>query len=117
MTLEINMVTIISFCTCIVTVGGAVKILLEAKKAFQKPLDTVNEKMIYYDQCLKNDKKRLDDVEDVLSDLTQSINMLVKSNRTIMYHMEEGNHTGEIRNELKELDDWLMEGKEYKKNE
>lgn len=117
MTLEINMVTIISFCTCIVTVGGAVKILLEAKKAFQKPLDTVNEKMIYYDQCLKNDKKRLDDVEDVLSDLTQSINMLVKSNRTILYHMEEGNHTGEIRNELKELDDWLMEGKEYKKNE
>ena len=117
MTLEINMVTIISFCTCIVTVGGAVKILLEAKKAFQKPLDTVNEKLIYYDQCLKNDKKRLDDMDNVLGELTQSINMLVKSNRTILYHMEEGNHTGEIRSELKELDDWLMEGKEYKKNE
>lgn len=115
MTLEINMVTIISFCTCIVTVGGAVKILLEAKKAFQKPLDAVNEKMIYYDQCLKNDKKRLDDIDNVLSDLTQSINMLVKSNRTMLYHMEDGNHTGEIKSELQELDEWLMEGKEYKK--
>ena len=115
MTIEINMVTIISFCTCIVTVGGAVKILLEAKKAFQKPLDAVNEKMIYYDQCLKNDKKRLDDIDNVLSDLTQSINMLVKSNRTMLYHMEEGNHTGEIKIELQELDEWLMEGKEYKK--
>ena len=115
MTLEINMVTIISFCTCIVTVGGAVKILLEAKKAFQKPLDAVNEKMIYYDQCLKNDKKRLDDIDNVLTDLTQSINMLVKSNRTMLYHMEDGNHTGEIKSELQELDEWLMEGKEYKK--
>lgn len=109
------MITIISFCTCIVTVGGAVKILLEAKKAFQKPLDAVNEKMIYYDQCLKNDKKRLDDIDNVLSDLTQSINMLVKSNRTMLYHMEEGNHTGEIKSELQEIDEWLMEGKEYKK--
>lgn len=115
MTIEINMVTIISFCTCVVTVGGAVKILLEAKKAFQKPLDTVNEKLIYYDQCLKNDKKRLDDIDNVLSDLTQSINMLVKSNRTMLYHMEEGNHTGEIRSELQEIDEWLMQGKEYKK--
>lgn len=115
MTIEINMITIISFCTCIVTVGGAVKILLEAKKAFQKPLDAVNEKMIYYDQCLKNDKKRLDDIDNVLSDLTQSINMLVKSNRTMLYHMEEGNHTGEIKSELQEIDEWLMEGKEYKK--
>ena len=115
MVIELNMITIISFCTCIVTVGGAVKILLEAKKAFQKPLDAVNEKMIYYDQCLKNDKKRLDDIDNVLSDLTQSINMLVKSNRTMLYHMEEGNHTGEIKSELQEIDEWLMEGKEYKK--
>ena len=115
MTIEINMVTIISFCTCVVTVGGAVKILLEAKKAFQKPLDTVNEKLIYYDQCLKNDKTRLDDIDNVLSDLTQSINMLVKSNRTMLYHMEDGNHTGEIKSELQELDEWLMQGKEYKK--
>lgn len=115
MTIELNMVTIIAFCTCIVTVGGAVKILVEAKKAFQKPLDLVNEKLIYYDQCLKNDKKRLDDIDNVLVDLTQSINMLVKSNRTMLYHMEEGNHTGEIKSELQEIDEWLMEGKEYKK--
>ena len=111
------MVTIISFCTCVVTVGGAIKVLIEAKKAFQKPLDALNEKLVYYDQCLTTDKRRLDSMDSVLIDLTQSINMLVKSNRTMLRHMEEGNHTGEIREELKELDDWLMEGKEYKKSE
>ena len=115
MTVELNVATVIYFCTCIITVGGAVKILLEAKKALQKPLDSVNDKLVHYDQCLKNDKQRLDEMDNALGELTQSINMLVKSNRTMLYHMEDGNHTGEIRKELKELDEWLMKGKEYKR--
>ena len=115
MTIELNVATIIYFCTCIITVAGAVKILLEAKKALQKPLDDVNEKLAHYDECLDRDKKRLDDMDEVLVDLTGSINMLVKSNRTMLYHMEDGNHTGEIHKELKEIDDWLMKGKEYKR--
>ena len=115
MIIELNLAAIISICAGIITVGGAIKILFEAKKALQKPVNSINEKLIHYDQCLKNDKIRLDNVDDVLIELTQSINMLVKSNRTILYHLEDGNHTGEIRQELKELDAWLMGGKEYRK--
>ena len=114
MTIELNLATFIYICTCIITVGGAIKVLLEAKKALQKPLDQVNEKLERYDNFLNNDKKRLDKIDGVLGELTESINMLVKSNRTILYHLEDGNHTGEIKEELDELDDWLLKGKEYK---
>lgn len=115
MTITLSVVNIISICTCIVTVAGAVKVFIEIKKAFMKPLGEIDEKLKFCDDCLKRDKERLDGMDDVLGDLTQSINMLVKSNRTILYHLEEGNHSGEIKKELKELDDWLMEGKEYKR--
>lgn len=115
MTIELNVATIIYVASCISILGAAVKILAEAKKALIKPVDDINTKLVHYDQCLKNDKTRLDNMDIVLSGLTQSINMLVKSNRTILYHMEEGNHTGEIREEIKEIDAWLLNGKEYKK--
>lgn len=114
MTITLSVVNIISICTCIVTVAGAVKVFIEIKKAFMKPLNEIDAKLVHYDDCLKRDKERLDGMDSILSELTQSINMLVKSNRTMLYHMEDGNHTGEIKKELKELDDWLMEGKEYK---
>lgn len=113
-TITVNVVNIISICTCIVTVAGAIKVFIEIKKAFMKPLNEIDEKLVHYDGCLKRDKERLDNMDGILGELTQSINMLVKSNRTILYHLEDGNHTGEIKQELKELDDWLMEGKEYK---
>lgn len=114
MTITLSVVNIISICTCIVTVAGAIKVFIEIKKAFMKPLNEIDEKLVHYDGCLKRDKERLDNMDGILDELTQSINMLVKSNRTILYHLEDGNHTGEIKQELKELDDWLMEGKEYK---
>lgn len=114
MTIELSWATIIYFCTCIITVGGALKVLDEAKKALKKPLDEVNEKLVHYDQCLSNDKKRLDRIDYALEDLTHSINMLVKSNRTILYHLEDGNHSGEIKQELKDLDEWLLEKRTYR---
>lgn len=115
MTIELNLATVIYICSCIGIVGGAIKILAEAKKALQKPLDEVNKKLKQYDDFLSRDKERLDKVDEVLAELTQSINMLVRSNRTMLYHMEDGNHTGEIKKEIDELDAWLLEGKEYKK--
>ena len=114
MTIDLSWATVIYFCTCIITVGGALKVLSEAKKALKKPLEEVNKKLSHYDQCLDSDKKRLDRIDYVLEDLTTSINMLVKSNRTILYHLEDGNHSGEIKQELKDLDAWLLEKRSYK---
>ena len=78
-------------------------------------LEEVNKKLEEHDRYLSNDKAQIEKIDYTLVDLTRSINMLVKSHRTVLYHLEEGNHTGEIAKEIDELDAWLLEGKEYKK--
>lgn len=114
MTIELNVATIIYMATCIITVGGAVKILFEAKKALQKPIDEVNRKLEHYDRCLDRDKNHLDRLDDIVSENAKGISMLVDANLTMLRHMSDGNHTGELKTKIKKLEDWLYKGKEYK---
>ena len=114
MTIELNVATIIYIASCVITVGGAVKILLEAKKALQKPLDQVNDKLKHYDECLDKDKKHLDKLDLIAEENVQAINMLVDINLTALRHMSDGNHTGEINEKIKKVESWLFAGKEYK---
>ena len=46
MTITVSIVNIISICTCIVTVAGAVKVFIEIKKAFMKPLNEIDAKLL-----------------------------------------------------------------------
>ena len=115
MTITLSMATIIYVASCVTVIGGAIKILAEAKKSLQKPLAELEQKVVDHDKFLSNDKTHLDKIDYALEDLTKSFNMLVKSNRVILDHLAEGNHTGEIQSTLKEIDAWLMDGKQYKK--
>ena len=103
------MATIIYIASCIGILGAAVKILYSAKKALLKPLDDINKKLEDHDKFLANDKVRLDKIDYVLSDMTDALNMLIKSHRIVLRHLEDGNHTGEIKKETDELDNWLIE--------
>lgn len=114
MTIELNVATIIYIASCVITVGGAVKILLEAKKALQKPLDEVNKKLEHYDHCLDKDKKHLDKLDMVVEENVKAINMLVDIDLTMLRHMSDGNHTGEVNEKIKKVEGWLFAGKEYK---
>lgn len=113
MTIELNVATIIYIATCIVTVGGAVKILLEARKALQKPIDEVNRKLEHYDRCLDKDKRHLDKLDTMVVENAKAINMMVDANLTMLRHMSDGNHTGELKEKITKLEDWLYKGKEY----
>ena len=114
MTIELNIVTIVYICSCIGIVGGAIKILVEAKKALQKPLDEVNRKLEHYDECLDKDKKHLDKIDILIEELGEAVNILVSANRTTLSHLKEGNHTGEIEAQVKQMDEWLVNRKDYR---
>lgn len=114
MTIELNVATIIYIASCVITIGGAVKVLFEAKKALQKPLDEINQKFEHYDECLDKDKKHLEKIDIVIEELGESVNLLVSANRTTLAHMKDGNHTGEIDAQVKRIDQWLETRKEYK---
>lgn len=113
MTVTFNPQAIIAFCTCITVVVAALKALWEVKKALNKPLDDINKKLEDHDKFLANDKEHLEKIDYILEDLTDAINLLVKSQKTVLSHMRDGNHTGEIKERGEELDEWLMEGKRY----
>jgi len=111
MTIQLDLATVIYIASCISILGAAVKILYSAKKALLKPLDEINAKLEAHDRFLANDKSKLDKIDYVLADLTDSLNMLIKSHRTVLFHLEEGNHSGEIKKEIDELDNWLIESR------
>lgn len=107
--MTVDTATIIYVASCIGVIGAAVKILHSAKLALMKPLDDIREKLAEYDAFLENDNNRLEQIDGILADMKDSINMLIKSHRTVLYHLEEGNHSGEIRKEIEELDTWLID--------
>ena len=114
MTISLNLANVVSICTCITVIIAAIKALWEVKKMLSKPLDEINKKMDDHDKFLANDKSHMEKIDYILEDFTKAINLLVKSQKTVLSHMRDGNHSGEIQQRENELDDWLMEGKKYK---
>lgn len=114
MTIELNIVTIVSAASCIVAVGGAIKVLLEFKKAVLKPLEEVNGRLDHVDECLDKDKKHLDKIDSVIEELGEAINLLVPAVKVSLEHMADGNNTGEMKHQVKIMNDWLVERKEYR---
>lgn len=114
MTISLNLANVVSICTCITVIVAAIKALLEVKKVLNKPLDEINKKLDEHNKFLASDKDRFEKIDYVLEDFTVAINLLIKSQKTVLSHMRDGNHTGEIKERENELDEWLMEGKKYK---
>lgn len=109
--MTVDVATVIYVASCIGVIGGAIKVLHSAKVALIKPLDDINKKLEEHEKYLENDKKRLEEISSSLDDLTEAINMLIKSHLTVLDHLEEGNHTGEIKAEKKDLNDWLVDSR------
>lgn len=109
--MTLDTATIIYIASCIGVIGAAVKVLSGAKKALIKPLDEINKKLEEHEQFLSNDKDRLECIDNTLVDINDSINMLIKSHRTVLYHLEDGNHSGEIKKEIDGIDTWLIESR------
>lgn len=109
--MTLDTATIIYIASCIGVIGAAVKILVNAKKALTAPLDEINKKLMEHCQFLENDKKRLEEINDALEDLTEGVHILIKNQQTILDHLEDGNHSGEIRAGKKRLNDWLVDSR------
>lgn len=114
MTIELNIATIIYIATAIGAVGAAVKILFEAKKALTKPLDELNNKLKHHDECFDRDKKHLEKIDVAIEDLGTATNLLISSNIAMMSHTIYGNHTEDLKEEKKQMEDYLVERKDYK---
>lgn len=114
MEITVSIANILYLATAITVVAAAVKILLEAKKALTKPLDEIEEKFKSYDDKLDKDKKHLDKIDMTIEELGEAVNLMVSSHKVVLLHMKTGNNTGEIDREIKAIDEWLVQRKDYK---
>lgn len=114
MTIELNIATIIYVATAIGTVGTAVKILMEAKKALTKPLGEINDRLRLHDECLARDKRHLEKIDVAIEELGTATNLLISSNIAQMSHTIYGNHTEDLKEQKKQMEDWLVQRKDYK---
>lgn len=114
MTINLSVATIIFVASSITIVGGAVKILFEAKKALTKPISEIESRLERHDKCLDRDHHHLQKIDDLIGELGEAVNLLVSADAVMLDHMKTGNCTGEIDAQIKELDKWLVRRKEYK---
>ena len=114
MEITVSIASILYIAVAIGTVGSAVKILFEAKKALTKPLDEIDKKITHHDECLDRDKKHLEKIDVAIEELGQATNLLISSNIAMMSHTIYGNHIENLKEEKKQMEDWLVERKEYK---
>ena len=113
MEITISIANILYLATAISVTAAAVKILWEAKKALTKPLDDINEKFKNYEKRFSNDKQHLDKIDEAVEELGEAVNLMVSSHKVVLMHMKTGNNTGEIDKEIKAIDDWLVQRKDY----
>lgn len=112
--IELNIATIIYIATAIGTIGAAIKILVEAKKALTKPIEEINGRIQLHDECLSRDKRHLEKIDVAIEELGEATNLLISSNIAMMSHTIYGNHTEDLKQEKKQMEDWLVQRKDYK---
>ena len=92
----------------IVALGSAWKVVLEAKRALNKPHEETNKKFEHYDECLAKDKKRIDELETTLKILGRDNEIELKALRDIINHLRTDNNTGEMQKVEDDIDKYLI---------
>ena len=92
----------------IVALGSAWKVVLEAKKALNKPHEEMVKKFERYDDYLAKDKERIDDLETTLKILGKDNEIELKALRDIINHLRTDNNTGEMQKVEDDIDKYLI---------
>lgn len=115
MVVTLSWASISAVAGVIVVIGSAWKVIIEARKALNKPYQELLNKFEHYDKCFARDKERLDDMEEIIKRLSANNEMLGKDNeielialRDIINHLRTDNNTGEMQEIEDNIDEHLI---------
>lgn len=108
MVVTISWASIVSVAGVIIAIGSAWKVIVEAKRALNKPYEDIEAKFEHYDNCLANDKERLDGLELSLRMLSKDNEIELKALRDIINHLRTDNNTGEMKRVEDDIDEYLI---------
>lgn len=108
MVVTLSWASIVSVAGVIIAIGSAWKVIMEAKKALNKPYKDIEAKFDHYNKCLANDKERLDGLELSLHMLSKDNEIELKALRDIINHLRTDNNTGEMKRIEDDIDEYLI---------
>lgn len=115
MVVTLSWASISAVAGIVVVIGSAWKVIIEAKRALNKPYQDLLDKFEHYDECLARDKERLDDMEEMIRKLSVNNEMLSKDNeielmalRDIINHLRTDNNTGAMQEIEDDIDEHLI---------
>lgn len=108
MVVTLSWASIVSVAGVIIAIGSAWKVIVEAKKALNKPREDIEAKFKHYDKCLAQDKERLDGLELSLHMLSKDNEIELKALRDIINHLRTDNNTGEMKRIEDDIDEYLI---------
>ncbi len=115
MVVTLSWASISAVAGVIVVIGSAWKVIIEARKALNKPYQELLDKFEHYDKCLASDKERLDSMEEMIKKLSANNEVLSKDNeielmalRDIINHLRTDNNTGAMQEIEDDIDEHLI---------
>lgn len=108
MVVTLSWASIATVAGIIAVIGSAWKVILEAKKAMNKPHAEIMEKLEHYDKCLAKDKERIDSLEMALKIMGKDNEIELKALRDIINHLRTDNNTGEMQKIEDDIDKYLI---------
>jgi len=90
------------------TVMTAIKNRMEAKKRHYAPVDTLTARVDGHDKMLANDKRRIDEMDEWLSNLIKESAMTLKGVRALLSHEINGNSDDKLKESYDNIDNYLI---------
>lgn len=100
---------ILTICGVITAVGAAVVYIAKLFKTINQPYKENKERLDKIDEHLDNDNKRINELYDMMKQITQAFNMSIKNDLVMLKHLESNNNTGEISKTISDLQEWLID--------
>lgn len=97
----------LKFCVGISTIGLALTYLYRTYKFVKKPADEITDKIKEHDGYFANDKARLDNLEHMMVDMRKCMVLLLESEVAVLEHLEDGNHTKDLQEKKRNIDNYL----------
>ena len=107
MVVTLSWASVVSVAGVIVAIGSAWKVILEAKKAWNKPYKDIESNVNHYDKCLINDNERLKNLELSFGMLSRDNEIELKALSDVVNHLSTHNNTGEMKRVEDDIDDYL----------
>lgn len=108
-TVTLDIALLLEIAGGIVVFGGASVYVTKAVKKVLKPMTDLKEEVQRHSEYLDNDNKRLKKMEDTIEDMRKAQRLLLRSQLTVLEHLETNNATGKMAKSRQDINDFLIE--------